>query len=457
MPANSSDHWARDALLYHLYPLGCLGAPQRNPLAGDAVHRLRDLLPWVDYLAELGVDALYLGPLFESTAHGYDTIDYFRVDRRLGDDADLAELSQALHAKHIRLVLDAVFHHTGRDFWAFRELLEQGPDARHANWYCIDRARRSPLGDPFHYEGWAGHYDLAKLNLDNPEVCDHLLHAAETWIERYDIDGLRLDAADKLSRGFQGRLATRCRARKADFWVMGEVVHGDYRQWANSQCIDATTNYQAYKGLWSAHNDHNYFEIAHTLERQFGPGGNYRDTCLVNFADNHDVDRVASKLKSAAHLYPLYMILLCVPGMPALYYGSEWGLQGRRSAQSDAALRPALTLDEMRRRAPQPDLFTALRRLIAARRQHPALRRGDYRQLAVASQQLAFERRYGDERIVVAVNSEARTASLTFPIADANGARLVDVLDPQHDFRVGAGRCSVSLPACWGRILALRR
>jgi glycosidase len=223
--------WPQDAIFYHLFPLGCLGAPERNSFDGPAANRLSDLTRWIDYLEEFGVNALLLGPVFESSAHGYDIADYFRVDRRLGDDTTLAAVSRELHRRGIRLVLDVVFHHTGRDFWAFRDVREKGQASEYCDWYHLDFTRRSPYGEPFHYKGWAGNYDLVKLNLKNPAVRDHLFMAVSWWIERFEIDGLRLDAADALDLDFQRELAAHCRALRPDFWLMGEVVHGDYRQW----------------------------------------------------------------------------------------------------------------------------------------------------------------------------------------------------------------------------------
>ena len=447
--------WTQHAIFYHLYPLGCLGAPARNPLSGPPVSRLRELHGWLDYLKDLGVNALYLGPVFESTSHGYDTIDYFRVDRRLGSGQDLADLSRVLHDAGMHLVLDGVFHHTGRDFWAFRDVLEKGPDSPYAAWYYLDPNRRSPYGDPFHYEGWAGHYDLVKLNVGNPAVRDHLLRAVSTWIDCYDIDGLRLDAADRLDLEFQWQLAAQCRARKPDFWLMGEMVGGDYRKLVHPDGLDATTNYEIYKSLWSSQNDRNYFEIAYALNRQFGPDGLYREVELYNFADNHDVDRVASTLKDSAQLYPLYLLLFTMPGVPSLYYGSEWGVRGCKTQNSDAALRPAFSPEAMRRNASEPELFASLRRMIALRKEHAPLRHGDYRPLYVDSLQVAFERRNGSSSLVVAINGDHREVPVTLSFPARDGCRLVDVLNRGDEFRVANGRCSVPVPACWGRVLAV--
>ena len=449
-------NWARDAVFYHIFPLGCLGALERNPLAGSPVNRLSSLMHWIDYLEDLGVNALLLGPVFESSTHGYDTADYLRVDRRLGDDTALAAISHELHRRGIRLVLDAVFHHTGRDFWAFRDIREQGRVSPYCDWYHLDFTRRSPYGEPFHYKGWAGNYDLVKLNLKNPMVRDHLLAAVSWWIERFEIDGLRIDVADALDLDFQRILAAHCRARRPDFWLMGEVVHGDYRQWAYPGGLSSTTNYEAYKGLWSSHNDHNYFEIAYTLNRQFGPEGIYRGLQLYSFADNHDVDRVASVLKTPAHLYPLYVLLMTTPGVPSVYYGSEWGIEGRKAPGTDAPLRPALDPAAFSRQTIDPELRRAIKLLIALRRRYAALRVGDYAQIHVAPEQLVFIRRDPYSSIVVAVNAADRPVEVPLRLPDLAGTRLVDALNDGKAFGVIDGRCRLPIPARWARILVVQ-
>jgi glycosidase len=447
--------WDTDAVFYHLFPLGCLGAPQRNSFVDPPANRLAGLMSWIPHFEDIGVNALLLGPIFESSAHGYDTADFLKIDRRLGDDALLTEFSRELHRRGIRLVLDGVFHHTGRDFWAFRDILERGRASQYCDWYHLDFERRSPYGDPFHYKGWAGHYDLAKLNLHNPGTRDYLLAAVSSWVERFDIDGLRLDAADSLERDFQHQLAAHCRALKSDFWLMGEVVHGDYRNWAHAGGLTCTTNYEAYKGLWSSLNDRNYFEIAYTLKRQFGQDGIYRGLPLYNFADNHDVERVASILKEAAHLYPLYVLLLTMPGVPSIYYGSEWGVTGRKGEGTDAPLRPALDPIAMRHDAPDPKLLALIKKLVRSRHEHSALRHGDYQQLQVAHEQFAFMRRDATETIVVALNAGAQAIDLVLRPPDASHGSLVDILSDGESFVVTGGGSKVSIPPRSGRILTI--
>ncbi|MEZ4517460.1 MAG: alpha-amylase family glycosyl hydrolase [Chloroflexota bacterium] len=337
--------WAKSAIFYHIYPLGLCDAPPRNDFHQDPVPRLNVLHDWLDHIQALGTNAIYLGPVFESTTHGYDTADYFRVDRRLGTNEALKALIRAMKQRGMRVVLDGVFNHVGRDFWAFRDVRQHGRQSRYSNWFAeLSFDGTSPYGDPFSYEGWAGHYDLVKLNLNNEAVRQHLFEAVSFWIDQFDIDGLRLDAADHIQPDFFRALRTHCRCHKPDFWLMGEVVHGDYRQWANENMLDSTTNYEVYKGLYSSHVDHNYFEIAYSLNRQFGPDGLYRGLYLYNFADNHDVNRVAGNLTNPAHLYPLYGLLFTMPGIPSVYYGSEWGIAGKRTATSDRMLRPAIDI-----------------------------------------------------------------------------------------------------------------
>lgn len=444
-------HWATESVFYHVYPLGLTDAPRHNDFRSPAVHRLDKLHGWLDHLEELGVNALYLGPVFESSRHGYDTVDYYHVDRRLGNNDTLARLSEALHRRGIRLILDAVFNHVGRDFWAFYDLRQQGEASPYREWFHNLRfGEPNRYGDPFSYEGWAGHMSLVKLAVNHPAVRDHLLGAVRQWMADYDIDGLRLDAADCIDGRFLQALAAFSRDLKPDFWLVGEIVHGDYRQWANPSTLDSVTNYEAYKGLYSSHNDHNYFEIAYAFNRQFGEEGLYRSLPLYAFADNHDVSRVASLLADQTHLFPLYLLLFTMPGVPSIYYGSEWGIAGEKTPTSDEALRPALSLSQMD--PPNPGLAAFIAGLARIRRGSSALQRGGYRQLHVASQQLAFLRRSVDQAALVAVNAARHGTALTISVPEGVPSRLVDALSGQT-VNVQHGQVALDLPPTGGVIL----
>lgn len=455
---NQSAHWAFDSVFYHIYPLGFCGAPDRNDFSSSPVNRLSKIGQWLPHIRELGTNALYLGPLFESTAHGYDTADYFKVDRRLGDNAALAELADEIHRAGMRLILDGVFNHVGRDFWAFRDLQQHGSTSSYRDWFeGLDFNGSSPYGDPFVYQPWEGHYDLVRLNLRSPDVRAHLFEAIQNWVREFNIDGLRLDVAYMLDTDFLRELSAFCRGLRPDFWLLGEVVHGDYTRWVNPGMLDATTNYEAHKGLYSSLVDRNYFEIAYSLNREFGPNGLYRGLPLYNFVDNHDVDRVASRLPNPALLYPLYLLLFSMPGVPSIYYGSEWGLGGRRSAQGDSALRPCLDLHALESSAPQPHLAGTITRLAGLRASLPALRLGDYSQLYVAPQQFAFARFTDEEYLVVLLNAADTPAAfeLDLPVGAGNA---VDLLNNDESFPIENKHLHVEyVKPHWGRVLKLNK
>jgi len=448
--------WFEDAVIYHLFPLGALGCPPTNDGTAAPADRLSALDGWLDRAIDLGATTVQLGPVFESSGHGYDTIDLFHVDRRLGTDDDLARWTERARKRGVRVMFDAVLNHVGRRFWAFREVLADPTGSRFRDWFHIRANERSPFGDPFGYEGWAGHHELVKLNHAHPEVRGHLFEAIRSWVERFGIDGLRVDAADAIDGDFLSALASQARELREDFITVGEMVHGDYRRIACPTRLDSATNYEVYKGLYSSFNDANLFEIAYSLNRLFAPGGLYEGAPMLNFAENHDVERVASRLAVRAHLYPLHILLFTIPGVPAVYYGEERGVIGRKIPNTDAPLRPAL--DPAGEWGVEPGLESVVRRLIALRRTTPALRRGSYRQLHVASRQFAFLRRTADEpreTIVVAVNAESRPATIDLTLPDGERGILVDTLDDGRSFSARDGRATINLDSNWGRVLRL--
>ena len=422
--------WAQDSVFYQIYPLGLCAAPWVNDGA-PPVHRLGKIEAWVGHIQRLGVNAVYLSPLFESDSHGYDTRDYRQVDARLGTEEDLARLCRLFHDQGIRVILDGVFHHVGRGFWAFRDVQERKWDSPYQDWFHIDFAGNSNYNDGFWYEGWEGHYELVKLNLRNPAVVDYLLDCVRFWVERFDIDGLRLDVAYCLERDFLIQLRQFTQALKADFFLVGELLHGDYNQWVNGQMLHSCTNYECYKGLYSSLNDLNLFEIAHSLKRQFGPDPwcLYRGKHLLSFVDNHDVTRAASILREPRHLPVLYGLLFGMPGIPCLYYGSEWGVKGEKS-QGDPALRPAFDQPEWNA------LTDQVSAMVQARRSSPALRQGDYREILLTNRQFIFQRQAEGDRMLVAVNADDQPFTAHF---DAGCGRAVDLLTGRdHDFGGGS-------------------
>jgi glycosidase len=294
---------------------------------------------------------------------------------------------------------------------------------------------------------------LVKLDTNHPPVEAWLLGAVEKWFAEFGADGLRLDAADNLDPAFLRALRRLRDARFPDCWLMGEVVHGDYTRIANPEMLDAVTNYEVYKGLWSAPNDRNCHEIAWALERQFGPAGIYRGLPLCNFLDNHDVDRIAETLQEKRHLYPVHALLFTMPGVPALYYGSEVAWGGKKTAHSDAPLRPALDPLRITTEGPERELPEAIRRLAALRAAHPALRRGSYRQVHVAAEQLVFLREYDGERLLVVLDYGKTPQRLELPVADLGGGVWQDLENGVRP-TVTNGHLSVETCPGWCRVLA---
>ena len=391
--------WAYEGIFYQIYPIGFCGAPTAND--GKTVSRILKLKDWSSYLESLGISSILLNPIFESDNHGYDTRDYKKIDCRLGTNEDFAEVCKDLHAHNVKIVLDGVLNHVGRGFWAFKDVQEKKWDSPYKDWFCINFDGNSCYNDGFWYEGWEGHFELVKLNLANSAVVDYLLEWVKGWIDEFDIDGLRLDVAYCLDRNFMKRLRSFCQELKPDFALIGEVLFGDYNQIVNDEMLHSCTNYECYKGIYSSFNSMNMFEIAHSLNRQYGPEQwcIYRGKHLMSFVDNHDVTRIASILNNKNHLPLTYGLLLGMPGVPCIYYGSEWGEEGVKAPNNDYALRPCFE-------EPKPNELTEeIKKMIHVRTGSNALCHGSYRNVVLTNHQLIFERRTDDERMLVAINA----------------------------------------------------
>ena len=416
--------YINESVIYNIYPLGFCGAPKDND--GNLVYRLDKIYDCIEHLKKMSVNVLVFNPLFESSRHGYDTIDYRKVDCRLGDNNSFKKICNTLHENGIRVILDGVFNHVGRDFFAFKDVQQNLGNSRYCNWFQnLNFGGRSPKGDPFWYEGWAGHYDLVKLNLQNEEVVNYLLDSAKFWIDEFDIDGLRLDAADCIDLEFFKKLRNVCKSKKPDFWLYGEITHGDYNRWANDGLLDSVTNYECYKGIYSSHNDHNYFEIAHSLNRQFGNGGIYRNIYTYNFVDNHDVNRIASDLKDKNHLENVYTLMYTMPGVPSIYYGSEYGIEGRRTQFSDYELRPCLDLNNVENA--NYDLLNHIIKLGKVRLALEALKYGKFDNVNIMNEKLVYKRFTDNQTVFVAFNLTDHDEKIGFDTGC--NAKLTDVLN----------------------------
>lgn len=391
--------WAYNETFYQIYPIGFCGAPVHND--GVTEHRILKIGEWAEYLGDLGIGSIILNPIFESDNHGYDTRDFRKIDCRLGTNEDFKEVCEKLHDNNVKIMLDGVFNHVGRGFWAFKDVQEKKWDSPYKDWFHISFDGNSAYNDGFWYEGWEGHFELVKLNLQNPAVVDYLMECVKYWIDEFDIDGLRLDVAYSLDHNFMRRLRSYTQELKPDFALIGEVLFGDYNIIVNDEMLHSCTNYECYKGLYSSFNCMNMFEIAHSLHRQFGSDQwcIYRGKHLMTFVDNHDVTRLASILTNKKHIPLAYGLLMGMPGIPCLYYGSEWAEPGEKAPDNDYALRPCFE-------EPKPNELTEfIKKLIRVRQGSDALCNGAYKNVVIQNHQLLFERCSEKERVIVAINA----------------------------------------------------
>ena len=440
--------WYERGVFYHMYPLGMTGAPKHND-ATEVTNRFKELDKWIPHIRSLGCSAIYIGPVFESASHGYDTRDYKLVDRRLGDNDSFRNFVAQCHQEGIKVVVDGVFNHTGREFFAFKDIQEKRRDSPYKDWYKgVNFDWQSPCGDSFGYEAWQGHFELPCLNLFNPDVRSYLFDVIRFWIDEFDIDGIRLDCANVLDFNFMKEMRSRTETMKEDFWLMGEVIHGDYSRWVNSEMLHSVTNYELHKSLYSGFNDHNFFEIAHNVRRLEAIGRQ-----LYTFVDNHDEDRIATKLKLREHLFPIYLCLFTLPGIPSVYYGGEWGIEGKRTNTSDEALRPAISIDQ------EGELHCELTDLIAQlgqiHSQQEALHTGRYQELLLTNRQYAFARHGEDSVIIAAVNNDDEPASLAIPVP-IQASEAVNLLEPGDRLPISDGKVHIKLKGNWGAVLKLK-
>lgn len=438
--------WYNNAVIYQIYPLGLCGAERVNERT-EPISRFRRVADWVPHLRRLNINTVLFNPLFESDAHGYDTRDMRVLDRRLGTNDDLSFVCAKLREEGLRVMFDGVFNHVGRGFWAFQDVLRNKWDSPYKDWFYINFGGNNGYNDGFWYEGWEGHFNLVKLNLDNPAVKEYIFGSIREWKEKYGISGLRVDVAYTINPNFLRALRQFCLSLDPEFFLLGEMIHGDYKRVMNPEMCQSATNYECAKGLLSAFNSRNLFEIAHSLQRQFNnePWALYHGvTTLLSFADNHDINRAASVIRDPRHLPLVYTLMFMMPGIPALYYGSEWGVKGERSNSSDEGIRPAFDHPEWNQ------LTDTLAKLaqIRATREAPAF--GEYRTAHLTNEQFLFERKSGGERIITAINMADKPVTVHF---NAECGQAIDLLTGRrHDFGGGS-----ELPPCSAQVWLMER
>ncbi|BBY00959.1 alpha-amylase family protein [Mycobacterium seoulense] len=382
--------WVEHAIWWQVYPLGFVGAfPSYEPPQPDE-HRLRRLVDWFDHAIALGASGVALGPIFASRTHGYDTTDHYRIDPRLGDDADFDHLVSEARRRGLRILLDGVFNHVGVDFGRYREAPSNEAAAR---WFH---------GRPGRFHTFEGHSELITLNHDNPEVVDYVVDVMAHWLQR-GADGWRLDAAYTVPERFWASALPRVRERFPDAWFVGELIHGDYAAVVRAATFDSATQYELWKAIWSSLNDGNFFELDWALQRH---GEFVAGFAPLTFVGNHDVTRIASRLERAEHVAHALVILLTVGGVPSVYAGDELRLRGVKEERygGDDAVRPEFGSPPMELDAFGAQIWALHQFLIGLRRRHPWLHRATTTALRLENRHYVYETRSGADALLVALN-----------------------------------------------------
>ena len=388
---------AADRILYAVDPLGCFGAPAQND--GRAEHRILKILEWIPHLKRLGITDVLFHPVFESGSHGYDIRAFAQTDCRLGTNEDFAEVCRSLHENGIGVLLDAVFNHVGRDFPPFQNVRQKKQNSPYRDWFFLN-FNDTWAPDGFTYGNWEGDNTFVKLNLKNPEVISVLFSAAEFWIREFQIDGIRLANACCMDREFLSALADHLHAIRPDLFLLGEMNGGDCRLLIEECHLDCVTNREGRDRLCSSLNYEDLSDIGWLLNDPSGFRKEALSACsfLLNYVDSHDTSRIAGVLKNPCDLPLAYDLLYAMPGIPCIYCGSEWGMKGMRTKDSDSAVRPEIAAPEWNSLCDHIALLSALRRSF------PVFSRGDYRPVSVSGDLLAFTRTLPDETLLFVLN-----------------------------------------------------
>lgn len=400
--------WYEDSVFYQIYPLGAAGAPFENDHILE--HRIQRFEDWVEPLHKMGIDAIIFNPLFSSETHGYDTTDYKVLDERLGNNEDLKALCDTIHKSGMKVMFDGVFNHVGRSFAPFQDVLKNRENSKYKDWFQIDFNGNNGYNDGLWYQGWEGNDNLVQLNLQNPEVADYLLGIVDFWIDEFGVDGLRLDVAYCMNRDFLRKLEAHVKERNPEFFMYGEIIHGDYNTLVSEDLLPSCTNYEAQKGIYSSFNSTNFYEILYSFNREFGKEQwcLYTGKPLMCFLDNHDVNRIASLLNKKEHLPLVYAMLMTMPGMPIIYYGSEWGIEGVKN-ENDTSIRPEVK--ELESNA----LTETIEKLIDIHHTQPALHNGDYAQIAINNGWCTYSRSKDDNTVWTSFNITDQPVDIPVP------------------------------------------
>jgi len=451
--------WAKKAIIYHIYPLGFFGAPKFSREESNIVNRLADIRNYYEHFQKLGINVIQFGPIFESVSHGYDTINYMKLDHRLGTNQLFRQIVDELHNLGIKVIIDGVFNHVSREFDSFKEILVHREKSWRKHWHFVDFSKDNPYQDGFDYKNWEGHYELVKLNLEERDVKNYIFSVAEYWLKELDIDGWRLDVAYLIGSEFWYEFRQVCKNVKSDCFLIGEMIHGPYTKWVGPKLLDAGTGYQVYKSIWSALNSKNMYELKAVLERSFHPEwGLFKTTALVNFLGNHDTTRIRSILKEERKIFPAFLFLFTTIGLPKIYYGDEIGMYGFKGEHSDDDVRQRMPNFEESGPLEGHSIFNNIINFIKIRKSNHALINGNLIPVFADNNILAFLRRSSQQTIVVIINAGLEQTSKTIPLWNQNldGLKFVELLDQggQKEYIVKNNQIQIQdLYPCWGRIL----
>lgn len=383
-----SMNWTEHAIFWHVYPLGFTGAPIREH-PGEPQSRLRALIDWLDYAVELGANGLLLGPIFDSTTHGYDTVDPFAIDPRLGTEQDFLALVAECKKRGIRIVLDGVFSHVGSQHPQFLTDLAAGD----SEMFAIDFSGESPVPEVFE-----GHGDLVRFDHSSPVAQGYVERVMRYWLGR-GIDGWRLDAAYSIPSSFWAGILPGLKRDFPEAWIFGEVIHGDYSQIVKESGIDSVTQYELWKAIWSSMKDKNFFELDHALGRH----NEFLDTFVPQtFIGNHDVSRIATVVGQHGAIVAL-AVLATVGGVPSIYYGDEQGFTGEKEQRigGDDAVRPAFPASPAQLSTLGQDVYEAHQDLLGLRRRHPWLYSARTESVHVENERFIYQVSSGDNSLEV--------------------------------------------------------
>jgi cyclomaltodextrinase len=405
--------WHDTSILWHVYPLGFTGAPMHDGPHGEPQPRLRHLTAWFDYAADLGVTGLLLGPIFASQSHGYDSVDQFRVDPRLGTLEDFDELVRESKSRGLRIVLDGVFNHLGEGHPWFRRAMNEGLYGEYGSFFQIDW---SDVWNP-RSATFEGHSRLVGLNHDNPQVAQYVVDVMSYWMER-GVDGWRLDAAYAVKPEFWQQVLPRVRERFPEAWFSGEVIHGNYGDIAGRSGMHSVTQYELWKAIWSSLKDRNFFELSHALTRHNDMLGQFSP---LTFVGNHDVTRIATQIGPEKAALAL-TVLMTIGGTPSIYYGDEQAFTGVKEQRvgGDDAIRPAFPAhpDEL---APWGGgMFRLHQELIAFRKQRPWLAHARTSMMELATDHVVYRTQSWESDDAITVELDLRSEP-TATIRDEDG------------------------------------